>query len=119
MVVRGSAGAAMLLALVACSDDGGARDQIRAVGSSTVYPFTTAVAETWQRKTGMKAPIVEATGTGAGMKLFCAGVGAQFPDIENASRRIKKSELQDCTRHGVTGIVASRWRRRMSGRNSP
>jgi phosphate transport system substrate-binding protein len=88
------------------SGSGGARDQIRAVGSSTVYPFTTAVAEQFARKNAsFKAPIVESTGTGAGMKLFCAGVGAQHPDVENASRRIKKSELEDCRKNGVTEIV--------------
>ncbi|TVV73015.1 substrate-binding domain-containing protein [Sphingomonas solaris] len=89
------------------SEAGGAsRDQIRAVGSSTVYPFTTAVAEQFARKNaGFKAPIVESTGTGAGMKLFCAGVGAQFPDIENASRRIKKSEVEDCAKNGVKQII--------------
>jgi phosphate transport system substrate-binding protein len=85
---------------------GGSRDQIRAVGSSTVYPFTTAVAEQFARKNaGLKAPIVESTGTGSGMKLFCAGVGARFPDIEDASRRIKKSEVADCAQHGVNQIV--------------
>lgn len=101
-----------LLALAACQKEGGstavggARDQIRAVGSSTVYPFTTAVAEQFARKNaGFKAPIVESTGTGAGMKLFCAGVGAQHPDIENASRQIKKSELDDCIKNGVKDIV--------------
>ncbi|PTQ12869.1 phosphate ABC transporter substrate-binding protein [Sphingomonas oleivorans] len=105
--------AAAALALSACqnqdggnSANGGARDQIRAVGSSTVYPFTTVVAEQFARKNpGFKAPIVESTGTGAGMKLFCAGVGAQHPDIENASRRIKKSELDDCVKNGVKDIV--------------
>ena len=82
------------------------RDQIRIVGSSTVYPFTTAVAEQFARNNpGMKAPIVESTGTGAGMKLFCAGVGAQFPDIDNASRRIKESEFEDCAKNGVKQIV--------------
>jgi phosphate transport system substrate-binding protein len=101
------------LALAACqSEDAGggvgavARDQIRVVGSSTVYPFTTAVAEQFFRKNpSFKAPIVESTGTGAGMKLFCTGVGAQFPDIENASRRIKKSEVEDCYKNGVTEII--------------
>ncbi len=88
-------------------DAGGAtRDQIRVVGSSTVYPFTTAVAERFaQANPNFKAPIVESTGTGAGMKLFCAGVGAQFPDVENASRRIKESELADCAKNGVTQVV--------------
>lgn len=84
----------------------GARDTIRIVGSSTVYPFTTAVAEQFQRKNpSFKAPIVESTGTGGGMKLFCAGVGTQHPDIENASRRIKKSELDDCAKNGVKDIA--------------
>jgi phosphate transport system substrate-binding protein len=99
------------LALAGCQDNGGSagsasRDQIRAVGSSTVYPFTTAAAEQFARKnSGFKAPIVESTGTGAGMKLFCAGVGAQHPDIENASRQIKKSELDDCVKNGVKDII--------------
>lgn len=85
---------------------GGARDQIRAVGSSTVYPFTTAVAENFARKNpGFKPAIVESTGTGAGMKLFCAGVGSQHPDIEDASRRIKKSEMETCRKNGVKDIV--------------
>jgi phosphate transport system substrate-binding protein len=99
--------AASALALGACQPQGGgARDQIRIVGSSTVYPFTTAVAEQFARKNaGFKAPIVEATGTGAGMKLFCAGVGGRFPDVENASRRIKKSEFDDCVKNGVNGVV--------------
>jgi phosphate transport system substrate-binding protein len=95
------------LALGGCQPQGGAaRDQIRIVGSSTVYPFTTAVAEQFARKNaGFKAPIVEATGTGAGMKLFCQGVGGRFPDVENASRRIKKSEYEDCLKNGVNGVV--------------
>ena len=101
------------LALAGCQQNaaggeagGASRDQIRAVGSSTVYPFTTAVAEQFARKNaGFKAPIVESTGTGAGMKLFCAGVGAQYPDIEDASRRIKKSEIADCQKNGVKEIV--------------
>ena len=85
---------------------GGARDQIRIVGSSTVYPFATAVAEQFVRNNpGLKAPIIESTGTGAGMKLFCAGVGAGHPDIENASRRIKKSEFEDCRKNGVTQVI--------------
>jgi len=97
------------LALAACGGNdaaGGGRDQIRVVGSSTVYPFTTAVAEQFASKTaGSKAPVVESTGTGAGMKLFCSGVGAQHPDIEDASRRMKKSEFEDCRKNGVTDIV--------------
>jgi phosphate transport system substrate-binding protein len=86
------------------SESAFARDQIRVVGSSTVYPFTTAVAEQYGRAGG-KTPVVESTGTGGGLKLFCAGVGADHPDVANASRRIKKSEYEDCSKHGVTDIV--------------
>ena len=82
-----------------------ARDQIRIVGSSTVYPFTTAVAEAFGKATKMKTPVVESTGTGGGMKLFCAGLGDDKPDFENASRRIKKSEFEDCAKNGVTEIM--------------
>ena len=95
---------ASLLALVA-TPAFAARDQIRIVGSSTVYPFTTAVAEAFGKASGMKTPVVESTGTGGGMKLFCAGVGEDTPDFTNASRRIKKSEFDDCTKNGVTEIV--------------
>jgi phosphate transport system substrate-binding protein len=82
-----------------------ARDQIRIVGSSTVYPFTTAVAESFGTASGMKTPVVESTGTGGGFKLFCAGVGADHPDFTNASRAIKKGEFEDCKKNGVTDIV--------------
>jgi phosphate transport system substrate-binding protein len=81
-----------------------ARDQIRIVGSSTVYPFTTAVAEAFGKTSG-KTPVVEATGTGGGVKLFCAGVGEDTPDFVNASRPMKKSEFEDCAKNGVTEIV--------------
>jgi phosphate transport system substrate-binding protein len=97
---------AVALAVAGCQPGESARNQIRIVGSSTVYPFTTAVAEQFARRNdAFKAPIVEATGTGAGMKLFCQGVGARYPDVENASRRIKKSEYADCQKNGVKGIV--------------
>jgi phosphate transport system substrate-binding protein len=82
-----------------------ARDQIRIVGSSTVYPFTTTVAEQFGRSSGMKTPVVESTGTGGGMKLFCAGVGENHPDATNASRRMKKSEFEQCQKNGVKDIV--------------
>jgi phosphate transport system substrate-binding protein len=82
-----------------------ARDQIRIVGSSTVYPFTTTVAENFGKTSGMKTPVVESTGTGGGMKLFCSGTGEDTPDMTNASRRIKKSEFEDCAKNGVTDIV--------------
>jgi phosphate transport system substrate-binding protein len=82
------------------------RDQIRAVGSSTVYPFAKAVADSLAKSnTAIKSPVIESTGTGAGMKLFCAGVGVSHPDIENASRRMKKSEYEDCAKNGVDKIV--------------
>jgi phosphate transport system substrate-binding protein len=82
-----------------------ARDEIRIVGSSTVYPFTTAVAESFAKASGMKTPVVESTGTGGGFKLFCAGVGAEHPDFTNASRAIKKAEFEACVKNGVTDIV--------------
>jgi phosphate transport system substrate-binding protein len=82
-----------------------ARDQIRIVGSSTVYPFTTAVAEQFGKTSKLKTPVVESTGTGGGMKLFCAGIGVEHPDATNASRRIKKSEFEQCQKAGVKDIV--------------
>jgi phosphate transport system substrate-binding protein len=92
-------------ALAACGGNGGAASQqIKVVGSSTVYPFTTAVAEQFQRDTGHRV-VVESTGTGAGMKLFCGGVGANFPDVENASRQIKKSEYESCAAAGVRNVI--------------
>ena len=78
-----------------------ARDQISVVGSSTVYPFSTVVAENFGRDTGMKTPKIESTGSGGGMKLFCAGLGVNHPDITNSSRRIKKSELEKCSKAGI------------------
>lgn len=81
-----------------------AREQIRIVGSSTVYPFTTIVAENFGKKSGMPTPIVEATGTGGGFKLFCAGSGENFPDVTNASRAIKDIEKEDCAKNGVTPV---------------
>jgi phosphate transport system substrate-binding protein len=80
------------------------RDNISIVGSSTVYPFSTVVAERFGRTGKFKTPKVEATGTGGGIKLFCAGVGVQHPDIANASRRMKDSELADCRKNGVNEI---------------
>jgi phosphate transport system substrate-binding protein len=101
--------AASTLALAACggseSSGGSARDFVRVVGSSTVYPFATAVSETAVKASGIKSPVIESTGTGAGMKLFCAGVGASHPDVENASRQMKASEYADCARNGATDIV--------------
>jgi phosphate transport system substrate-binding protein len=82
-----------------------ARDSINIVGSSTVYPFTTTVAEQFGRQGKFKTPKVESTGTGGGIKLFCNGVGPQFPDIANASRRIKPAELATCAQNGVKDVV--------------
>lgn len=81
------------------------RDNISIVGSSTVYPFATVVAERFGRSTNFKTPKIEATGSGGGLKLFCKGVGANTPDVTNSSRRIKKSEYDDCQKNGVTEIV--------------
>jgi len=82
-----------------------ARDQIRIVGSSTVYPFATVVAEEFGRSSDFKTPIIESTGTGGGLKLFCAGIGVEHPDITNASRRIKQSEVDLCAKNGVNEIT--------------
>jgi phosphate transport system substrate-binding protein len=91
--------------MFAAADAASARDQIRIVGSSTVYPFTTAVAEQFGKSGAGKTPVVESTGTGGGMKLFCAGVGENHPDATNASRRMKKNEFEQCQKNGVKDIV--------------
>ena len=82
-----------------------ARDYISIVGSSTVYPFATVVAERFGKTSGFKTAKIEATGSGGGLKLFCSGLGVDTPDITNSSRRIKMSEYQDCQANGVTDIV--------------
>ena len=81
------------------------RDQIKIVGSSTVYPYATVVAEKFGKGGKFKTPVIESTGTGGGMKLFCAGVGANHPDITNASRAIKPKEKSLCEKNGVTDII--------------
>lgn len=81
-----------------------ARNSISIVGSSTVYPFAAAASESFIREQKFKSPVVESTGTGGGFKLFCSGVGPSTPDIVNASREIKESEIDNCTRNGVTPI---------------
>ena len=93
-----------LLVAIAISGAASARDQIKIVGSSTVYPYATVVAEKFG-KSGFKTPVIESTGTGGGMKLFCAGVGTQHPDITNASRAIKSKEKALCAKNGVKDIV--------------
>jgi phosphate transport system substrate-binding protein len=97
--------AAAATGAVVLADGALARDQIRIVGSSTVYPFTTAVAEQFGKSGAGKTPVVESTGTGGGMKLFCAGVGEGHPDLTNASRAMKKGEFEDCQKNGVKDIV--------------
>ena len=89
------------IALTAIATTAEARDQIRIVGSSTVFPFATAVAEQFGKSSPFKTPVVESTGSGGGMKLFCAGIGLGHPDITNASRRIKNSEFKKCTAKGI------------------
>nr|WP_267884014.1 substrate-binding domain-containing protein [Halarcobacter anaerophilus] len=84
-----------------------ARDQIKIVGSSTVYPFSSAVAEELGATTKYPTPVVESTGSGGGMKLFCAGNGLNTPDITNASRRMKTKEFKLCEENGVTDITES------------
>jgi phosphate transport system substrate-binding protein len=93
------------LGLLATITHAQGRDQITVVGSSTVYPFTTAVAEQFGRGGKFKTPKVESTGTGGGIKLFCNGVGPQHPDVANASRRMKAAEFQTCTQNGVKDIL--------------
>ena len=82
-----------------------ARDQIKIVGSSTVYPYTTVVAERFGKQGKFKTPVVESTGTGGGFKSFCGGVGVQHPDMTGASRAIKKDEMELCIKNGVTEII--------------
>ena len=92
------------LLLTATTQSAYARDQIRTVGSSTVFPFATVAAESFGKKTDFKTPVIESTGTGGGMKLFCAGLGTEHPDLTNASRAIKKGEVEKCKANGVTPI---------------
>jgi phosphate transport system substrate-binding protein len=105
-IVKVSITAVCVASLAACGSGTATRDSVRAVGSSTVYPFATKIAESFARSNpDFGSPIIEATGTGAGFQLFCAGVGADKPDVVNASRRIKLSEFETCQRNGVTSIT--------------
>ena len=97
-----SVAAAATLALAVSAQ---ARDRIHIVGSSTVFPFSTAVAEQFGKSTRFKTPVVESTGSGGGLKLFCAGVGVGHPDVANASRRIKASEVARCDENGVKQVT--------------
>ncbi len=94
-----------LLLLFSIRASAAGRDYISIVGSSTVYPFATVVAERFGKTTKFKTPKIESTGSGGGLKLFCAGVGVKHPDITNASRRIKKSEVEKCSKNGVKDIT--------------
>ncbi len=96
---------AATLVVATTSATAASRDYISIVGSSTVYPFATVVAETFGKSTQYKTPKIESTGSGGGLKLFCAGIGVEHPDITNASRRIKKSEVERCAKNGVKEIV--------------
>lgn len=96
--------AALLLAPVLAATPATAREEVRVVGSSTVYPFATKVAQEFQNRTGNRV-VVESTGSGGGHKLFCSGVGASTPDVTNSSRRQKKSELEMCRDNGVADVV--------------
>ncbi|MEW7978176.1 MAG: PstS family phosphate ABC transporter substrate-binding protein [Candidatus Sedimenticola endophacoides] len=98
---------ALAAALVAGAGaaDAASRDYISIVGSSTVYPFAAVVAERFGKSTAFKTPKIESTGSGGGLKLFCAGVGVEHPDITNSSRRIKQSEVDGCAKNGVAEIV--------------
>lgn len=90
---------------IAASSALAARDSISIVGSSTVFPFSKVVAERFGKATVFKSPTVESTGTGGGFKQFCGGVGVNYPDISNASRRIKQAEFDNCQANGVKDIV--------------
>lgn len=99
------ASVALAGSIAAVSAPAMARDTVNIVGSSTVYPFATVVAERFGRNGNFATPKLESTGSGGGFKLFCAGIGTQHPDITNASRRMKKSEFEMCQQNGVKGIV--------------
>jgi phosphate transport system substrate-binding protein len=81
------------------------RQHIHMVGSSTVYPFAATIAETFGRDSEFKTPVVEATGTGGGFKLFCSGIGYNYPDFSNASRAIQKSEIEKCAENNIKNII--------------
>ncbi|EDP62178.1 phosphate ABC transporter, periplasmic binding protein [alpha proteobacterium BAL199] len=101
----GKVAAIAALGVIAMAAQAEARDQIRIVGSSTVFPFATVVAENFGKVTSYKTPVIESTGSGGGLKLFCQGVGTEHPDITNSSRRIKKSEIELCATNGVAEIT--------------
>ena len=116
MIKKISLVAISALALAACNDQastggaaGGSRQEIRIVGSSTVFPFAKAASEAFAKADpSRKSPVLESTGTGGGIEQFCKGVGAETPDIANASRRMKKSEFENCQKNGVKDIIEVR-----------
>jgi phosphate transport system substrate-binding protein len=97
--------AILFLAMCMFSAPALARDQIRVVGSSTVFPFVAAAAEQFGRAGTFRTPIVESTGTGGGIAMFCSGLGDEYPDMVNASRQIKPGEIEQCSKNGITRIV--------------
>lgn len=99
---------ALWLATAGTAAEAQGRDQIRIVGSSTVFPFSTAVAESFGAKTEYSTPVVESTGSGGGLRLFCGGIGSEHPDITNASRRMMASEYELCQNNGVREITEVR-----------
>ena len=99
---------AVVLLALAASTAAQARDQINIVGSSTVYPFATVVAERFGKTTAFKTPKIESTGSGGGLKLFCAGIGINTPDITNSSRKIKSKEIENCDKNGVGGVTEAK-----------
>ena len=105
MMKKTFAAAMLSAALASVTGTAAARDYISIVGSSTVYPFATVVAEQFGKTTQFKTPKIESTGSGGGLKLFCSGVGVEHPDITNSSRRIKKSEYDQCQQNGVTDVI--------------
>ena len=107
MNIRNMTIAAAAVASIAFAGAAQARDQIQIVGSSTVFPFSTLVAEQFGKTTEFKTPVVESTGSGGGMMLFCAGIGLEHPDITNASRRMKAKEHKLCMDNGVTDFTES------------
>lgn len=101
-----SLSAVILLSLAASAAQ--ARDQINIVGSSTVYPFATVVAERFGKSTAFKTPKIESTGSGGGLKLFCAGIGVNTPDITNSSRKIKSGEIENCDKNGISDVTEAK-----------
>jgi phosphate transport system substrate-binding protein len=107
-VVTGAVAALAMSLSPVVSQAQAARNYVSVVGSSTVYPFATVVAERLGKSGRVKTPKVESTGSGGGIKLFCGGVGVQFPDVANSSRALKKSEFDNCARNGVKDIIEVR-----------